>query len=294
LLAELAENACKCVDSINVYNKAKDEVSKEINKCIKAQTGAYQLGAKLADIDSLKNTAEEKDGKKQINIQLNLNENSAEYQKSYYEMERFMMANCSSLKEKVASNDKQSEKSFSGNKKALDYYSKGLDESKNENYKEAISYFEKAVKTDPEFAFAWDNMGICYRKLGDYDKALDAYKKSLQIDPNGLMPLQNIAIVYQYKKQYPEAISAYEKLAVLDKNNPEVFYGIGQVYALNMNEYEKGLDYICKAYNLYIEQKSPYRTDAEKIIQMIYAEMKKQGKEDKFREILKANNITAN
>jgi len=43
---------------------------------------------------------------------------------------------------------------------------------------------------------------------------------------------------------------------------------------------------------LYIAQKSPYRTDAEKNIQAIYAEMKKEKKEDKFFEILKANNIS--
>jgi len=51
---------------------------------------------------------------------------------------------------------------------------------------------------------------------------------------------------------------------------------------------------MCKAYKLYVEQKSPYRTDAEKLIQMIYAEMKKNGKEEKFNEILKANNLNSN
>ena len=61
LLAELAENSCKCVDSISVYNKSKEDVSKEVNKCIDNQTGAYQLGSKLMGIDSLKETAEEKD-----------------------------------------------------------------------------------------------------------------------------------------------------------------------------------------------------------------------------------------
>ncbi len=51
---------------------------------------------------------------------------------------------------------------------------------------------------------------------------------------------------------------------------------------------------MCKAYNLYIKKKSPYRVDAEKIISTIYSEMKKQDKVDKFNEILKVNNITAN
>jgi tetratricopeptide (TPR) repeat protein len=96
------------------------------------------------------------------------------------------------------------------------------------------------------------------------------------------MPLQNIAVAYQYKKEYKKAIAAYEALALVDKDNPEVYYGIGQVYALNLNDYEHGLENMCKAYNLYIEQKSPYRSDVEKIIGFLFSEMKKQGKQALF------------
>lgn len=294
LLKELAENGCKCVDSINVYNKANEEIAREISTCIDKQTGALQIGSKLMGIEDLKQNAQEKDGKKQVNISVDFNENSKEYKKYYFEIERYMMSNCSTLKDKVASTEKQSIKSVSENKKALEFYSKGLSESKNENFSKAVEYFEKAVKEDPEFAFAWDNLGISYRRLNNFDKAIASYEKSLALDPNGLMPLQNIAIVYQYKKEFVKAIAAYERLAKVDANNPEVFYGIGNVYATNLKEYEKGLHNMCKAYNLYIEQKSPYRTDAESIISMIYAEMKKQGKEEQFNQILKENNISQN
>lgn len=293
LLAELSENSCKCIDSIHVSNKAKDEIAKEINRCIMPQVGAYQLGKKLMDLDSLKETAVEKDGKKEINISLALDENSKEYKEIYYEIERYLMDSCKAIKDKIAANDKQSKKSMSDNPKALELYYKGVDESKSENHEKAIDYFEKAIAIDPEFAFAWDNIGITYRKLGNYDKALNAYKRSLEIDPNGLMPLQNIAIVYRFKKDYDNAIAAYNRLAEIDKDNPEVYFGIGQIYAAFINDYEKGLDHMCKAYNLYIKQKSPYRTDAEKIIQFIYSEMKKKGKEDRFFEILKEHNISS-
>jgi tetratricopeptide (TPR) repeat protein len=294
LLEEIAENGCKCVDSIQTYNKLKNDVAIEISKCIDKQTSAYQLGSKLMNIDSLKENAEEKDGKKQINISINVNEKSKDYKKYYYEIERYMMKNCTSLQEKIATNEKQGDKSFSENAKASDFYNKGLDASKNDNYEEAIMYFKQAVKEDPEFAFAWDNLGISYRKLNRLDQAIEAYETSLTLDPNGVMPLQNIAVAYQYKKKYKKAIRAYKKLSKIDKNNPEIFYGIGNVYAISLKEYEKGLENMCKAYNLYIAQKSPYRTDAEKIINYIYSEMKKQGEEEKFNQILKNNNISQN
>lgn len=180
------------------------------------------------------------------------------------------------------------------NAEALKYYNLGLDESKKENFAKAIEYYKKSVVFDDQFAFAYDNMGICYRKLNQFDQAIDAYEKSLKINPNGKMPLQNIAVVYIYKKEYKKGIKAYERLAKIDKNDPEVFFGIGSIYAQYLSDYEKALDNLCIAYNIYITQKSPYRTDAEKLIQIVYAEMEKQGKVDVFNKILEKHHISQN
>lgn len=289
LLAELSSTTCKCIDSIKVTNKSKKEIAEAISICIEKQATSYQLSAKLFDI---KDSALINNGKKEINISINIDKNSKEYKEYYFEMERYLMANCTSLKSKITADEKESDKSVSKNPEAMALYSKAINESDKENYKKAIEYFESALKIDDQFAFAWDNLGLCYRKIGNYDKAIEAYNKSLEIDPIGAMPLQNIAIVYQYKKEYKKAIESYEKLIVIDKNNPEIYYGIGQVYTYSLNDLEKGLDNMCKAYNLYIEQKSPYRTDAEKIINTIYTEMKKAGNEALFLKILKANNIS--
>ncbi|MFT3980809.1 MAG: tetratricopeptide repeat protein [Ferruginibacter sp.] len=292
LLKQLAENACKCIDSINHYNKAKTKVAEEANICIKQQTMAYQLGIQLSEITTEKLFTDT--GAKKLNISININENSDDYKTYYYEIERYLMENCSALKEKIATNEKHNEKSMSKNKEALNAYSKGIDEYKQGLYQTALPYFEEAVKIDPEFAFAWDNIGVCYRKIGEYDKALKAYKKSLEIDPEGITPMQNMAIVYRFKKKFKEAIATYERLAKINKNDPEVYYGIGQIYAGDLGNIEKGLDNMCKAYNLYVEQKSPYRTDAEKFINLIFTEMKKQNKEQQFYDILKENNIRTN
>ena len=251
-----------------------------------------QLFDKLMNASKMADKAVEVDGKKQINISINDDEFSDEFKTYYFKLERYMMKHCSSLYEKMAANNIINERSLSSNEKAWEYYNKGLDAVKEENYKKAISYFKKAVKEDPQFAFAWDNLGINYRRLNDYDKAIECYKNSLDIDPYGQMPLQNIAVAYQYKKEYQKAIAAYEKLATVDKNNPEIYYGIGNIYALFLEDYEKGLQYMCKAYNMYLTQKSPFRADAEKVINMIYGEMKNKGKEATFNKILEENNIS--
>lgn len=292
LLSETADKACKCVDSINAKNKPKDILSKEISKCINTQTAAYQLGAKLMSIKELEKDAKEVDGRKQINIYYELNEESDEYKKYYFEIERYMRAHCTPLKTKMSASGDDNEAFKPTNLQAIEYYNQAIEETKKENYKKAILLYNKCVAVDPTFVNAWDNLGLCYRRIKEYDKSIASYNKSLEINPNGLMPLQNLGIVYRYKLDYSNAIKSYEKLALIDKNNPEVYFGLGQVYAMDLKEYEKGLDNICKAYNLYIVQKSPYRTDAELLISQLFKEMKNAGKETTFDEILKKNNIS--
>ncbi|MBF6641010.1 tetratricopeptide repeat protein [Flavobacterium sp. J49] len=292
-LKEISDNACQCIDSISAYNKSRKEVASEIHTCIDKQCGAYQLGIKLSQIKDLKTTVGEK---KEVNIDLNVNLNpeSNEYKKYYYEIETYLMTNCAAIKAKISANDKLGIKSMSSDSEALKYYNLGLEAGKNGDFEKAIDNYKKAVVFDPEFAFAYDNMGVCYRRLNRFDDAIEAYEKSLKIDPNGQMPLQNIGIAYLYKKEYRKALKSYERLSKIDPNNPEVFYGIGNIYAQHLFEYEKALDNLCKAYNIYVEQKSPYRSDAEKLIQLVYSEMKKQGKESTFNEILEKNGIKAN
>ncbi|MBL7885671.1 MAG: tetratricopeptide repeat protein [Flavobacterium sp.] len=288
LLKDLSSNACKCIDSISTYDKSKADISTDIHSCIDKQVTVYQLGKQLTELKNLT----EKDQKLTINI--NVNPNSDDYKKYYYELERELMATCPAVKDKISSTDKIGEKSISNKEEALKFYDLGLEESKAGNFEKAITYYQKALVFDKEFAFAYDNIGICYRRLNDYDKAIEAYEKSLEIDPNGMMPLQNLGITYVYKKQYKKAVKAYERFAKVDPENPEAYYGLGNVYAVHLNEYEKALDHLCIAYNIYVKQKSPYRSDAEKLIQFVYQEMKKEGKEKKFNEILEKNNIAPN
>ncbi|VXB65403.1 conserved exported hypothetical protein [Flavobacterium sp. 9AF] len=295
-LKELSENACECIDSISTYNKIKDSIASEINTCIDKQVTVYQFGLQIANIEIDTEPANDstKTKKKDVNIVIASNPESKQYKEAYYELERYLLNNCVALKSKIATNDKLNNNSLSNNTLALEYYNYGLEASEAEEYEKAINFYKKAVTVDPNFAFAYDNMGVSYRKLNQFDEAIKAYEKSLKIDPNGLLPLQNIAIAYSYKKEYKKAIKAYEKLRDIQPDNPEVFYGIGLIYFQNLNDFEKALDNMCKAYIIYIQQKSPYRSDAEKIIQMLYSEFKNKNNLETFNKILEKNNINQN
>ena len=57
--------------------------------------------------------------------------------------------------------------------------------------KEAAYRWEKAVELDPEYAAAWNNLGIAYEHQGKFAQARNAYEKALKIDPNNNYNRQN-------------------------------------------------------------------------------------------------------
>ncbi|WP_196888905.1 tetratricopeptide repeat protein [Aureivirga sp. CE67] len=281
LIKEFGEKSCKCIDEIITFNKNKEEIRESIQYCIDKDVTAYQMTSKLMEATKTKGDSE---------ISIGMDKESDEYKKYYYQIESFLMENCDTARDLIQSNVGEESKE-SENPQALEFYYEGTKLSKEGKLEEAIKFYKKAVKEDPNFAWAYDNMGICYRRLNKLDEAEKAYKKSIKIDPTGKMPLQNLAVVYIHKKKFKKAVKAYEKLKKVDSSNPEVYYGIGSVYYSGLNDNENALRNMCKAYKLYIAENSPYRSDAEKMINVIYGAMKINNNEAKFFEILKENNI---
>jgi Flp pilus assembly protein TadD len=58
-------------------------------------------------------------------------------------------------------------------------------------WREAISRWERAVKLDPTYAAAFNNLGIGYEHEGDLDKARVSYEKALELEPNNALIRQN-------------------------------------------------------------------------------------------------------
>jgi len=276
---ELAMSSCDCIDSIRIGNKSRDLLSKEVSACIQKASDAYMLSSALGRALNAK-----PDSNNVINI--TISENGGDKKQAYVEIERILMDSCKQLQELMTSNDKESLNSVSTNKKALQYYYKGMDAFKAKQLTKAAKYYEKAVGVDKNFAFAWDNLGLTYRYLKKYKKALAAYKTSLQVSPTGTLPLQNIPIVYQYMEKPELALDAYNKLTRVLPDNPEGYFGKGRLLA-GMNKMTPALHSICQAYNIYDKTNNPYRTDAEKVIGYIYGSMGKStaGKK-KFYSIL--------
>ena len=147
-----------------------------------------------------------------------------------------------------------------------------------------------ALKYDSLYVPVIDNLAVAFKKKGDLDNAIKYYKKSLSIYPEGDFALMNIGVIYAEKSEFEISNEYYSKLIRLYPDNAEGYFGLGKNLAL-LKEFESALENIFSAYKIYVHEKSEYVNDAQKIIGMIYQEMKKVNKEEDFNTIAKKMGI---
>ena len=224
--------------------------------------------------------------------ELSINNNTVEEIKDFYSNVYAMLVdNCEAISIVTFSDNQEKLYSYSGNDKAMGFYEKGQDYYTDKKFKKAIKFYELAIKEDPKFVFAWDNLGRVYREIDKYDKAITAYKNSIAVDSLNRTSLMNIAVAYNYKKEFNQSEKWYKKLINIDNQDPEGHYGIALSY-LYQNKLEESLNSLLNAYKLYEKVGSPYIADAKKVMRYLKQFYVEAGEEEAFTNTLKANNIT--
>lgn len=212
---------------------------------------------------------------------------------NYSNIENFLVKNCQSLKDLTFSANENLDHARSKNVLAQLAYDDGMDYIQENNFEQGIEKFKKATSFDDQFVYAWDNLGVCYRKTNQLDMAIAAYKKSLDIFPNGKLALINSAIAYNLKKEPLEASKYYERYIEAYPNDAEGYYGLGLINYTE-GDLENGLDHLVHAFVLYSQQKSPYRSDAAGKISYMYNDLKKQDKLPIFEKVVNKYDLKIN
>ncbi len=84
----------------------------------------------------------------------------------------------------------------------------------------ARRYYERAIKVNPKYAEAINNLGTVFYAEKSYRRAINEYKKALRYSPESASIYSNLGTAYFARKNYKDASIAYEKALSLD---PEVF-----------------------------------------------------------------------
>ena len=84
----------------------------------------------------------------------------------------------------------------------------------------ARKYYQRAIRLNPEYAEAINNLGTIEYSRKSYRRAINDYKKALRITPQSASIYSNLGTAYFARKNYKEAAAMFQHALDLD---PEVF-----------------------------------------------------------------------
>ncbi len=107
------------------------------------------------------------------------------------------------------------------NKKAIEYYNKGLEKAQERKYKEAVESLQEAIQSDPKYIDAYLSLAGVYGQMKDHQQSINTYEKAFLIDSNYTAEYRlpysiNLAGLGQFQKAH----EVIQSLLLRPKLNP--------------------------------------------------------------------------
>ena len=97
------------------------------------------------------------------------------------------------------------------------------------NYKEAISWTERALNINSEHYAPYNNLGASYLALEEFDNAIKSFSKAIKLKPDYAQVYNSLGIVYKRLEQYDNSIASYEQAIKLKPDYAEAYNSLGIV-----------------------------------------------------------------
>lgn len=94
---------------------------------------------------------------------------------------------------------------------ALVNYHLGLAYAGCGDYDRAKEHYLKAIKLNPQDAYAYNRLGFVYEQAGDNDRALECYLNARRLNPDYPWPLYNLGCLYKKLGLYDESMEAFSR-----------------------------------------------------------------------------------
>jgi tetratricopeptide (TPR) repeat protein len=103
--------------------------------------------------------------------------------------------------------------------------------------------FEKAIVLNPRYAEAWNNLGVSLKEIQP-ERSIRAYRKSIRINPDYADPWSNLADIYWRSGNPEAAIDAYLHAIAIRKDYPEAWSRLTHIcrFLPDMNNRREVLD----------------------------------------------------
>ena len=114
---------------------------------------------------------------------------------------------------------------------------------------EAISLYNKAIKENPRYGYAFISKGIAYMSQGDLDKAISNFSESIDQDPEFTEAYQNRGVLYEYRGQFNKALADFDKAIAADPSSYVLYFNRGMAHVYK-NQCDRALPDLDKAIEL--------------------------------------------
>ena len=98
------------------------------------------------------------------------------------------------------------------------------------DYKEAMPHLEAALQIKPDYAEAYNNLGLVYKEQGFYDQATKSFAKAIKYKKRYFEAINNIATMYERKGDYDTAIKIFKNVLKRKPDYAEAHSNLGIVY----------------------------------------------------------------
>jgi len=122
----------------------------------------------------------------------------------------------------------------------LAYCNRGDANYDKRDYASALSDYNDALHSDPNFAAAYNSLGRLCGYTGDYDKAIAEYNEAIRLSPNDARGYFNRGTAKDAKHDYDNAIADYTKAIELKPFYTDACLKRGIAYGSN-DEYDQAV-----------------------------------------------------
>lgn len=116
----------------------------------------------------------------------------------------------------------------------------------------AIYYFKKSIKEDPDYQFSYISLGYLYDEQKNYKTALQYLEKAKKIDANNPDLLNNLGVLYYHLNKKSSAKQSFLEAIELNNYFPEPYNNLGFVY-LDENKLDDAADFFTKSLELNVQ-----------------------------------------
>ena len=110
------------------------------------------------------------------------------------------------------------------------YYELGLSYSRKGMPEQAIEQYRRALEIKPDYAEAHNNLGVTYLNLNRLDDAVREFTRAVEIDPKNAQAQNNLGSAYYRQGAIDRALEQFKKAASLKTDYAEAHSNLGAVY----------------------------------------------------------------